>query len=228
MKNYFYSPIGYAFIGIFMLVLGILFLTTNISAGTADFAATMHTMSTFFVFLLPLLTMRSFAEERRAKTDQLLLTAPVSITKTVLGKFFACMTVLAAALLVSLVYPLILAILGSPSAGEIFSSYIGFFLMGAAGTALGILISAATQSQVVAAVATFGVYFVLLMGSTAISLISSSWIRSVLTALSLFDRMGDFTTGILGISSILYYVSFAGVCVFLTVQLIEKRRWSVA
>lgn len=114
MKNYFYSPIGYVFIGIFMLVLGILFLTTNISAGTADFAATMHTMSTFFVFLLPLLTMRSFAEERRAKTDQLLLTAPVSITKTVLGKFFACMTVLAAALLVSLVYPLILAILGSP------------------------------------------------------------------------------------------------------------------
>ena len=228
LKSYFYSPIGYVFIGIFMLVLGILFLTTNISGGTADFASTMHTMSTFFVFLLPLLTMRSFAEERRAKTDQLLLTAPVTITRTVLGKFFACMTVLAAALLVSVIYPIILAILGSPSAGEIFTAYLGFFLMGAAGTALGLLISAATQSQVVAAVATFGVFFMLLMASSAIPLITSSVIRSVLTALSLFDRLADFATGILGLSSVLYYLSFAGVCLFLTIQLIEKRRWSVA
>ena len=151
LRAYFYSPIGYAFIGIFMLMLGVIFLVTNISGSSADYAAALSGASSFFGFLVPLLTMRSFAEERRTKTDQLLLTSPVRIVSVVLGKFFAAVTVLAITLLLSFIYPVILAILGSPSWGEIISAYVGFLLMGCASIAIGIMISAATQSQVVAA-----------------------------------------------------------------------------
>lgn len=226
LKGYFYSPIGYAFVGIFMLMLGVVFLTMNISQGSADYASTMSTSATFFGFLVPLLTMRSFAEERKNKTDQLLLTSPKSIFSIVMGKFFAACVVLAIALVLSFVYPVILTILGNPSFGEIVSVYIGFFLMGAAGIGIGIMISAATQSQVVSAVATFGVFFMLLMGSNVINLIGSKFLRDALTAVSLFDRMQDFSSGILGISPIIYYLSIASVCIFVTIRLIEKRRWS--
>ena len=226
LKGYFYSPIGYAFIGIFMLVLGVVFLVLNISGGSANYASTLNTAATFFGFLVPLLTMRSFAEERKNKTDQLLLTAPKSIFSIVMGKFFAACAVLGIALVLSFIYPIIIAILGSPSFGEIVSAYVGFFLMGVAGIAIGVMISAATQCQVVAAVATFGVFFMLLMASNVITLISSGFIRNALTAISLFDRMGDFSSGILGISPVIYYLSIAGVCVFVTVRLIEMRRWS--
>ena len=182
--------------------------------------------SSFFGFLVPLLTMRSFAEERRTKTDQLLLTSPVRIISVVMGKFFAAVTVLAITLLLSFIYPVILAILGSPSWGEIISAYVGFLLMGCASIAIGVMISAATQSQVVAAVVTFGVFFMLLMTSNVIKLISSEFLRQTLTALSLFDRMRDFTSGVLGLSPIIYYISICAVCIFVTVRIIEKRRWS--
>ncbi len=226
IKGYFYSPIGYAFIGIFMLMLGVVFLTMNISQSSANYANTLNTAATFFGFLVPLLTMRSFAEERKNKTDQLLLTSPRSIFSIVMGKFFAACAVLGIALVLSFVYPIILAMLGKPGFGEIVTVYIGFFLMGAAGIGIGIMISAATQSQVVAAVSTFGVFFMLLMGSNVISLIGSDFIREALKAVSLFDRMQDFSSGILGISPIIYYLSIAGVCIFITIRLIEKRRWS--
>ena len=226
LRAYFYSPIGYAFIGIFMLMLGVIFLVTNISGSSADYAAALSGASSFFGFLVPLLTMRSFAEERRTKTDQLLLTSPVRIVSLVLGKFFAAVTVLAITLLLSFIYPVILAILGSPSWGEIISAYVGFLLMGCASIAIGIMISAATQSQVVAAVVTFGVFFMLLMTSNVIKLISSEFLRRTLTALSLFDRMRDFTSGVLGLSPVIYYFSICAVCIFVTVRIIEKRRWS--
>lgn len=226
LRAYFYSPIGYAFIGIFMLMLGVIFLVTNISSSSADYAAALSGASSFFGFLVPLLTMRSFAEERRTKTDQLLLTSPVRIVSIVLGKFFAAVTVLAITLLLSFIYPVILAILGSPSWGEIISAYVGFLLMGCASIAIGIMISAATQSQVVAAVVTFGVFFMLLMTSNVIKLISSEFLRRTLTALSLFDRMRDFTSGVLGLSPVIYYFSICAVCIFVTVRIIEKRRWS--
>ena len=98
--------------------------------------------------------------------------------------------------------------------------------MGCASIAIGIMISAATQSQVVAAVVTFGVFFMLLMTSNVIKLISSEFLRRTLTALSLFDRMRDFTSGVLGLSPVIYYFSICAVCIFVTVRIIEKRRWS--
>lgn len=226
LRGYFYSPIGYAFIGIFMLILGVVFLVMNISASSADYSSTLTSAASFFGFLVPLLTMRSFAEERRNKTDQLYMTAPVRISSVVMGKYLAAITVLGITLVLSMIYPIIIAILGTPSVGEIVSAYVGFFLMGAASMAIGIMISAATQSQVVAAVVTFGVFFMLLMASNVINLINSSFIRQALTALSLFDRMSDFSSGVLGLSPIIYYVSISALFLFITVRLIEKRRWS--
>lgn len=226
LKSYFRSPIGYVFVGIFMLVLGIVFVIANITQKSANFAATLTTMSMFFVFLVPLLTMRSFAEERKSKSDQLLLTAPVKITAIVMGKFLASLTVLLFTLLVSLLFPLILLIFGSPVIGEIFTVYFGFLLMGAASMAIGILISALTESQVVAAVATFGVFFVLLMASNALSFLGGGIIPTALSALSLFTRLTEFSSGVLGLSPIIYYLSITALCIFLTVCTVERRRWS--
>jgi len=226
LKSYFYSPIGYVFISIFMLILGIVFIITNISARSANYAGTLQTMSMFFVFIVPLLTMRSFAEERKAKTDQLFMTSPIKLYKVVLGKFLASVTVLILTLIISFIYPIILAILGEPSFGEILTAYIGFLLMGATSIAIGLLLSAITESQVVAAVSTFGVFFVMLMGSTAISFIGSGFIKNALAAISLFDRLADFTSGILGVSPIIYYLSITFTVLYTTMKLIEKRRWS--
>ena len=118
LRAYFSSPMGYVFVGIFMLVLGLVFLIGNINGdgynSNANFAMTLGTMATPFAFLVPLLTMRSFSEERRLKIDQLYLTSPLPIYKVVLGKFFAASCVLLITLLLSVIYPIILAVLGSP------------------------------------------------------------------------------------------------------------------
>lgn len=230
LRAYFSSPMGYVFVGIFMLVLGLVFLIGNINGdgynSNANFAMTLGTMATPFAFLVPLLTMRSFSEERRLKIDQLYLTSPLPIYKVVLGKFFAASCVLLITLLLSVIYPIILAVLGSPRAGEIFTSYVGFFLMGCTAMAVGLLISACTQSQVVAAVATFGVFFLLMMGTQAVSMISAGFLRDALNALALFGRFTEFTSGILGLSPIIYYITVTAACLFVTAKLIERRRWS--
>ena len=279
LKAYFLTPIGYFYMGIFLLLTGIFFFFDNILSGRSHFTGFLGSLLMIFLFAVPLLTMRLFSEEKRQKTDQLLLTSPVSITGIVCGKFLAAMAVFCATLLITVSYALVIAVYGDLLVWETLGSYIGFIFLGACYIALGIFISAITENQLTAAFATFftlmliwmidpisrvvptdtrsgiisavvllALLIIFIFFSThnwAISLgatimggltiggfylfnqsIFFGFIRNLMGWFSLNSRYDAFSMGLLKFDDLLYYASFASLFLFLTIRLIEKRRWN--
>jgi ABC-2 type transport system permease protein len=226
VQSYFLSPLAYIFIGAFMIVAGIMFTINNIMSLSVSFNTTLSSMTFIFMLLVPLLTMKLISEDRKSKTDQLLLTAPLSITSIVLGKYLAAVTVFVITLLLSLVFPIILSIFGMPALGEIVSGYIGFFLLGCALIAVGVFISSITENQVISALVTFFVLLIMWMGNAALALIPSKLVVGILEWFLVYSRISPFSLGLLSITPMIYFVSFAAVFLFLAVRSIEKRRWS--
>ncbi len=229
LKNYFLTPIGYVFMGIFLLVSGLFFMLNNLWSASSDLAAMFSMLNYVFMLIVPLLTMRLLSEERKNKTDQLLLTSPISIWSIVIGKFLAACTVLVFSLLFTGVYIAIIALFGTAYWGLILSNYIGFLMLGASYIAIGVLVSALTESQLSAAVLTFGAnLFLQFLESVApsLSIPGVPWLSSAVSWLSLYARYYSFTAGLISLADIIYYVSFIGVLLFLTVRVIDKRRWS--
>ena len=159
-KSYFTGMIGYVVVAVFLAVLGLYFTNQNLMFASSDFGGVLYTCTILLLFLLPALSMRSFAEERRAKTDQLLLTSPVSIPGIVLGKFLAQMAVFCVPLLAAAVMPLILTAFGRVNLIGAYASLLGFVLLGAACISIGTFLSSLTENQIIAYLATFGVLLV--------------------------------------------------------------------
>jgi len=226
LQSYFFSPLGYVFMGSFLFVSGIFFAFGNIMSVSSSFGTMLSNVSFIFMLVVPILTMRLMSDERRTKTDQLLLTSPVSLWSIVVGKFFAACTVFLLTLVLTGVYVIILSAYGSISLGEVFVNYLGFFMTGCCMIAVGLFISTQTESQVTAAIATFGAILLIYLMDSIVSVISINFIGVVLEWLSLFSRFSDFTNGILNISSTIYMITFSAVFLFLTVASVEKRRWS--
>ena len=247
MRSYFINPIGYIYLGVFLVFSALLCCYTTLISGTYN-TSTYFTFLIFsFVILIPLLTMRLFAEERKLRTEQLLLTAPVTITGMVLGKYFAAFTMYLAGVLLSCVNFLPLIVVGAaerageadslthigPVMGEIIGSVIAVVLLGAALIAVGTLISALTENQLSSAVITVGVIaamvllnvFNLLTDSNGQPIIGSYAIRFVLDWVSVISRYTAFSQGIFDFAALLYYASLSFVFLFLTVRVYEKRRW---
>ncbi len=226
----FSTPIGYVFTGLFLLVSGYFFWGYNLSATSCDMSGFFDRIAYILVMFVPVLTMRLFNEERRNKTDQLLITAPISIGRIVAGKFLAALSVLAVTLVVTFVYPVIVAVFGTLSVGMVVTSYIGCFLLGCVYIAIGLLISAICENQLTAAVVTLVVNILLQVLEYVPQMLSSNpsfaFVGKVLGWLSLNERNMEFAVGLMSPANVLYLVSFAGVLLFLTVRLIEKRRWS--
>ena len=237
LQNYFFSPIGYVFIAIFMLISAVIFFNLNLQAnaygtgysGRADYAQSLQNMTIYLSFITPVLTMRIFAEERRNKTDQLYLTAPISITAVVMGKYLATLAVLLIAMLLNLIFPLVIYIYtssGALSLSMLAVQYVGFFLIGATFMAIGVFISSMTESQVVAAVVSFAVAFVIWLGNSVISNVGSDLLTAVASSFNMLQRYQNFADGIVGPAPVIYYLSVSGLFVFLTVRAIERRRWT--
>lgn len=229
LQAYFYTPIGYVFMGVFLLVGGYYFSFGNMNRGTSDLGTLFGNLTSLFMLLVPILTMRVLSEERKNKTDQLLLTSPVSIGAMVLGKFLAACSVLFITLLPTLFYVVVVSVYSTPYWGEIFTNYLGFFLMGCCYVAIGVLMSSLSENQVSAAVLTFAVNLFLqifeYMGPT-LTIPNMSWLPKVFSWLSLYTRYYDFSAGMLSLANVMYFISFMGVVLFLTVRVIDKRRWS--
>jgi len=279
IKAYYSSPTGYIFMGFFLLICGFFFALYNIWAQSRDYLSVLGNIAFIFLFLVPILTMRLISEETRQKTDQLLLTSPLSLSNLVLGKYLAAVAVFGITLLVTVLYPIILSFFGTLALAEIIGGYVGFFLLGSAFISIGLFISSLTDNQIIAAVATFGalllmwilgwiqqgmptdrvsgvvfavllviaaaalVYFtmkniyvsvaVILVGAAIMTLIYiinpfayDGLIVKFLDWFSLLKRYDGFTRGILSLSSVFYFISFCSAFLFLTVRVIEKRRWS--
>ncbi len=226
LKSYFYSPIGYVFIGFFMLVSGWIFSTQNLLYGTGELSYLFQNLTIVFLLLIPILTMRLLSEEKNNKTDQLLFTSPLSTTSIVTGKILSALCVFAIALVITLIYPLLISRYTTPAWSEIISIYIGFFLMGAAFISIGVYISSHTENQIISAVATFAILFVLYLADNILPSSENEYVQIVISWLSINQRYSDFAMGFVNLASVVYYLSIIGLFGFLTVHQLEKQRWS--
>ena len=280
LKSYFHSMTGCVFIAFLMMFTGIYFMAYNLNAGYPYFSYTLSGSLIVFLVGIPLLTMRSFSEERKTKTDQLLLTAPVSLTKVVLGKYFAMVTVLAVPNVIFCLFPLLIKLQGTAYLLVDYSSIAVFFLLGCVYLAIGMFMSSLTESQIIAFISTFGILLLLYLWDGILSFLPGSafsgmigilliltlivvyiyhmtknWmlaagieavgiaaalivyfvksslyenlLTKLLGRLALADVfMNISSSNIVDVSGLLLYVSILIIFVFLTIQTIQKRRWS--
>lgn len=279
LRGYLTSMVGYVFIAFVLLILGIYFTAYNLQYASPDFGATLSSVTFLFLVITPILTMRILAEEKKNRTDQLLLTAPVSVWKVILGKYLSMVTIYAIPVVISAFYPLIMGRYGVISYPMAYVAVIGFFFLGCAQIAVGLFLSSVTESQVIAAVLTFGILFcsymtdgiesffsdtaissmvafliiavvvgivvyqltkniifsscvggVLVIGIAAVYFIKptvfTGLIQKFLNLFAIANHFDNFVGGIFDVTGIIYMLSVVCIFVFLTVQCIQKRRWS--
>lgn len=280
-KSYFDNMLGYVFVAFILFFFGITFAYINLYSGWPYFSTVITSGFTMIILIvaIPLLTMKSLAEEKKSKTDQILFTSPLSITKIILGKYFAMVAVFAIPVLISCLFPIVISIVGVPSLLVDYSCILAFFLMGCAYIAIGLFISSLTESQILAAIGTFAVLLMLyfisgltsFLGSAAIisavaflilaliialifylmtkskfvsyiiagvgiitvvllyifkSEIFVNALPSFLSSLSLTEYLSDFSYELFDVTGLIYFISIGFLFVFLTVQSIQKRRYS--
>ena len=279
LKSYFCSVTGYMFCAFMLLFAGIYTMAVNINSAHANFEYVLSNMSFIYIIIIPVLTMRVISEERKQRTDTLLYSLPVSMTKVVLAKYFAMLTVLFVPVLVMGIYPVVLSLFGKVNFLAAYSALSGFFLLGAALISMGLFASSLTENQALSAGIAFLIvlinYFITsfayyLSSTAAASLIAlaitilalviivylltkevslsatvgiigegilflvyyafpeklEGLFPAIIEKLSLFERFNIFTQGIFDITAVIYLIAVSVVFVFLTVQAMEKRRWS--
>lgn len=226
MGAYFRAPLGYVFCAVYLFFSGLYFSSVLLSGMSAAFSEVYDGMLSIILLVLPVLTMRLFSEERRHRTDQILITSPVGIWPLVLGKFVAAMAVYAACTLFTLVYAVVLSFFVTPAWALIFGNIIGSLLYGGAFIAIGMFISSLTESQVVAAIGTFFIAAMFIILDVIPFLTSNDSLVQLVSAVSFVDRYAHFAMGILDFSSIVYFLSVSAFFIFLTVRVIERRRWN--
>jgi len=278
IRSYFTTPIGGLYMGFFLLTSGIFFFFSNLYMQNSRFTGFLGSILFIYLFAIPLLTMRLFSEEKRQRTDQLLLTSPVSIPEIVVGKFLAAFSVYLLTLLVTVMYAIVIAIFGDLAVWETVGSYMGFICMGASYIAIGIFISAGTENQLTAALVTFfslmmiwlidplsrslpsdigsgiisaavllaALCFFIYMNTKNLYIVIAAFVAGALVIVAVYfideyifqnfigkflgwfslnKRYENFSLGILRIDALVYYISFCGLFLFLTVRVLEKRRW---
>lgn len=236
LRSYFTSPIGYIFVSVYLAVSGFAFsyytIQTVLNDGETKIGSFFLVLIWILSITIPLLTMKSFSEERKMKTEQLIITSPVSIPAMVTAKFLSSYVIFLGTYLVSCLNYIVLyiyqpdAVVAANLTVSLTGSSIAILLIGAAFTAVGIFISSLTENQIVAVLGTITVLLISLLCSSLNSFIDSQVIRSVLTWISLYSRFSNFTAGVFDYSALLYYTSISFVFLFLTVRIYERRRWS--
>jgi ABC-2 type transport system permease protein len=242
LRSYFASPIAYIVIGIWALLYGYFYASLlayfvrqsmqmsqfgqqqPVNINEQMIRLLFQNVTILVLFLMPGITMRTYSEEKRSGTIELLLTSPVTDWQIILGKFFGAMALYAAMLAVTLIHIAILFVYGNPEWKPIATTYLGLLLFGGCFISVGLLISSLTKNQIVAFTASFGVFLLLWiidwMGSFA-----GPTVNSLLTYLSVIGHLEDFTKGVLDTTHLIYYVSFIGFGLFLTAKSVDMERW---
>ena len=226
LLTFFTNPIGYEFIAVLVGFEGFYLWQVMYAQSTQYFSVIYDGIFTFCMMLLPVLTMRLLSEEKKQKTDQALLTAPVSLFGLVFGKFLAAVTVYAIPVLFTLVQGFVLSFMGMPNWALIFGNVIGTLLYGSAIIAIGLFISGLTDSQMIAAVVSFFISMFLMVIGDLSGVFGSKVLSVVFGALSFTTRYSVFTTGVFDTSAAIYFISVIGLFIYLTVSTLEKKRWN--
>ena len=227
LRAYFTGVIGYVFLVIYLALAGVMFCYTTLFSMSSDVTAYYTMMLLFSAIMLPLLTMKSFSEERKMKTEQLLLTAPVSIPSMVFAKFLAAYTVYGGAAVFTSLYFLILLPYATLKVAVLIGNAVALLLVGMVFIAIGLFVSSLTENQLSSAIGTIAIILVFLgIGLINTLLPSSYWLRYVFDALSIFTRFQTFVNGYFDLASVIYYLSVAAVFVWLTIRVYDRRRYS--
>lgn len=214
-KSYFYSPVGYVFIGLFLIMFSIFFYTDVFNYQSTNFEYIFYSGATILTFIVPILTMRTMAEERKTGTEQLLLTSPLSITKIVIGKFMAATLIVVITLLCTLMYFVILSFFGKPHITTALITMFGFLLLAISYISFGILASSITENQIIAGVITIG-FFILTWFLPQFS--------TIFTNFSLINMFSKFPGGQIDIADTVTFVTFTIACLLLTIIFMQRRK----
>lgn len=239
LRSYFINAIGYVYAGVFLAMAALICCYTTLAAQSYDTGEYFTLMNFALIILIPLLTMKLFSEEKKLRTEQLLLTAPVSIPGMILGKYFAAFTLFAGGVLISCInfFPLYSYAAAErlaesysdehvgPVTAEIVTCVIGLILVGAAFIAIGLFVSSLTENQLAAAIITVAILFGMLILDVVNQYIDVYAIRFLISWTCVLSRFAYFTQGVLDFASILYYLSITVVFLLLTVRVYDKRRW---
>lgn len=229
MSSYFRSPIAYCIAGFFMVIVGLYFWIQNILSSSPLFSVTLSAIGMFLTFIIPIITMKLLADEKKNGTEVLLRTAPISMGQVVVGKYLAAFTVFLSITLLTTIFPIILLFLtegGTNSAsGQDIGAYIGFVLLGASYLAVTMFTSSFTESQTAAAVSgivtLLVLYFMQSIGATL-----GGTFGGILKWFSPLARYADFTVGSFNFASLIYYITFTMLFLYATVINLERKRWS--
>jgi len=226
VASYFVSPIAYVAMSLFLVISGFFFDLADFRPGApAAMRSIFEVMMVILIFILPILTMRSLAEEHRSGTIETLMTAPVTDTGVVVGKFLGCWIVYLVMLAPTLLYVALLASFGNPDYGPVAAGYLGLVLLGAAYVAIGILASSLTQNQVIAAVVAFVILIVLaLLAPWIASAVPSPW-RTIIQQAAVQTHYTDFSQGVVDLVHVIYFLALTLYALFVSVKVLESRRW---
>lgn len=243
LRSYFVSPIAYVVIGLFAVLFGVFFVSSlnfllriSLQAGMMQGAPPINVneymirpllgnTGVIMLFVLPMITMRSYAEEKRSGTIELLLSSPLTDYEIILGKFLGALSLFILMLAVTGIHMSFLFWYGEPELAPVLSGYLGLLLMGASFISIGLLISSATKNQVVAGMVTFAVLLLFWVISWLGDPAGGSTTSQVLAYLSVLDHFDDFSKGVIDTSHLAYYVSFISFGLFLTAKSVDSERW---
>lgn len=226
-KSFFTSPIGYCVLAVLFCISGLFFFLNNLSGGSGDLSGVFSSMYLVILLVLPILTMRIFSEEKRQKTDQALLTSPVSLTGVVTGKFLAAFAVFFLGMLITIVYAVVVAVMIEPDWMLIIGSFLGTLLLGGTVIALGVMISSFTESQFVSALLTIVITVLwMLVDSLSSVFANSKVVQAVVEFLSLENRYSNFVMGTINYDDILFFISMQAIFLFLTIRVLDRKRWN--
>lgn len=226
LKAYFTSPLGYVFLAIFYAFSGIFFWMFSLDIGTTDMSTVFLMLFIVLMIFVPLLTMRLLSEDKKQKTDQLTLTAPISLFSIVMGKFFAAYAIFVAGVAVMPVYGFVMSSFAEVSWLPIWGNTLGLLLIGGIFVAGGLFVSALTESQMIAAIGSFFINLMVLLLDTLINVVPAGIVKTVLSSISIYSRYAEITNGIFSLSSVIFFLSVIFIFLFLTVRVLEKKRWA--
>lgn len=226
LNAYFSSATAYVVMAVFFFFSGLFFNYYCISANSSSLSYVFGNMFYIVLFLIPIITMKTFAEEKKQKSDQALLTAPTSLTEIVLGKFMGAFILYFICCCIFLVYALVISFFTTPEWSVIICTFIGMLLLGASLIAINVFISVLTESMVIAAVIGMGAGLVISMTNYLVSLIPVEWIKNIINKINFLSYYENFTYGILSIVDVVFFLSVTALFLFFTVRVLDKRRWS--
>jgi len=225
-KAYFTSPIGFILLGIFFFISALLFSSNNLDGNNIDMSSMFDYLIVIYALIIPFITMRLLSEEKKQKTDQCLLTSPVSLPGIVLGKFFSALAFYAISLSYTIVFAIILNCFQPIELWVFIGNLVGMLLLGSSFIAIGLFISSLTENQVIAAIGAVIVNLLLFAIQILSTIFTNTVVTNLINYLAIMPRYSDFAIGLFNLSDAVYFFSIAAVFIFLAVRVLEKRRWS--